>query len=65
MLLVLKDAKIHYGKAEAIKGVTIAVAEGSITGLIGANGAGKSTLLRAISGLLPITMGEVWFQKKE
>jgi branched-chain amino acid transport system ATP-binding protein len=64
MLLVLKDAKIHYGKAEAIKGVTIAVAEGSITGLIGANGAGKSTLLRAISGLLPITMGEVWFQKK-
>jgi len=64
MLLALKDAKIHYGKAEAIKGVTIAVAEGSITGLIGANGAGKSTLLRAISGLLPITMGEVWFQKK-
>jgi branched-chain amino acid transport system ATP-binding protein len=64
MLLTLKDTKIHYGKAEAIKGVNIEVAEGSITGLIGANGAGKSTLLRAISGLLPITMGEVWFQKK-
>jgi branched-chain amino acid transport system ATP-binding protein len=64
MLLTLKDTKIHYGKAEAIKGVTIEVAEGSITGLIGANGAGKSTLLRAVSGLLPITTGEVWYQKK-
>jgi branched-chain amino acid transport system ATP-binding protein len=64
MLLTLKDTKIHYGKAEAIKGVTIEVAEGSITGLIGANGAGKSTLLRAISGLLRITTGEVWFREK-
>lgn len=59
MLLSLKEIKVYYGKAEAIKGVTIEVAEGSITGLIGANGAGKSTILRAISGLLPITAGEV------
>ena len=64
MLLSLKEIKVYYGKAEAIKGVTIEVAEGSITGLIGANGAGKSTILRAISGLLPITAGEVWFQNK-
>jgi branched-chain amino acid transport system ATP-binding protein len=40
------------------------VVEGSITGLIGANGAGKSTVLKAISGLLPITTGEVWFKDK-
>jgi len=64
MLLSLKNTKIHYGKAEAIKDVTLGVAEGSITGLIGANGAGKSTILRAISGLLPITSGEVWFEEK-
>ena len=60
--LRLKDVRIHYGKAEAIKGITLGVAEGSITGLIGANGAGKSTILKAISGLLPITSGEIWFQ---
>jgi len=60
--LRLNDVKIHYGKAEAIKGLTLEVAEGSITGLIGANGAGKSTILKAISGLLPITSGEIWFQ---
>jgi branched-chain amino acid transport system ATP-binding protein len=60
--LRLNDVKIHYGKAEAIKGITLEVAEGSITGLIGTNGAGKSTILKAISGLLPITSGEIWFQ---
>jgi branched-chain amino acid transport system ATP-binding protein len=60
--LRLVDVKIYYGKAEAIKGITLGVAEGSITGLIGANGAGKSTILKAISGLLPITSGEIWFQ---
>jgi branched-chain amino acid transport system ATP-binding protein len=64
MLLSLKDVKIYYGKAEAIKGVTIEVAEGSVTGLIGANGAGKSTILRAISGLKPVTSGEILFQNK-
>jgi len=60
--LRLNDVKIHYGKAEAIKGITLQVAGGSITGLIGANGAGKSTTLKAISGLLPITSGEIWFR---
>lgn len=64
MLLNLKDTKVHYGKAEAVKGVTIEVAEGSVTGLIGNNGAGKSTILKAISGLLSISAGEVWFQDK-
>jgi branched-chain amino acid transport system ATP-binding protein len=60
--LNLSEVKVHYGKAEAIKGITLEVAEGSITGLIGANGAGKSTILKAISGLLPITSGEIWLQ---
>ena len=60
--LRLNDVKIHYGKAEAIKGVTLEVAEGSITGLIGANGAGKSTILKGISGIIPLTSGEILFQ---
>jgi branched-chain amino acid transport system ATP-binding protein len=61
MLLDLKDVRIHYGKAEAIKGVTIKMAEGSVVGIIGANGAGKSTILKAVSGSIPITEGEIWF----
>ena len=61
MLLDLKDIRVHYGKAEAIKGVTIEVAEGSVVGIIGANGAGKSTILKAASRSIPITGGEIWF----
>jgi branched-chain amino acid transport system ATP-binding protein len=64
MLLDLKDVRVHYGKAEAIKGVTIEVAEGTVVGNIGANGAGKSTILKAVSGLIPITSGEIWFMGK-
>jgi branched-chain amino acid transport system ATP-binding protein len=64
MLLNLKDITVHYGTAEAVKGITIEVAEGSVTSVIGANGAGKSTILKAISGLVPITGGQIWFQEK-
>jgi branched-chain amino acid transport system ATP-binding protein len=65
MLLSLKNVKVHYGKAEAIKGINIDVPERSVTGLIGANGAGKSTIMRAVSGLVPISAGEIWFQNKK
>ena len=64
MQLNLRDVRIHYGKAETIQWVTLSVANGSITGLIGANGAGKSTILKAVSGLLSISAGEIWFQNK-
>jgi branched-chain amino acid transport system ATP-binding protein len=64
MLLNLKDITVHYGTAEAVKGVTVEVAEESVVSIIGANGAGKSTILKAISGLLPLTSGEIWFRDK-
>ncbi len=60
-MLEMKNVIVHYGKVAALKDVSISVEEGSITSLIGANGAGKSTCLRAISGLVPITSGEIWF----
>jgi len=60
--LSLKTIHVHYGKAEAISGVSVEVADGSVTGIIGANGAGKSTIIRAVSGLVPITTGEIWFE---
>jgi len=64
MLLETKDLWVHYGRAEAIKGVSMEVEEGSIVTLIGANGAGKTTTLRTISGLKRPTSGEVWYQGK-
>lgn len=62
MLLEIKDLAVHYGKAEAIKGISLKVEEGAIVCLIGANGAGKTTILRTISGLKRPTSGEVRFQ---
>ena len=64
MLLEIKDLRVHYGKAEALKGISLSVDEGAIVALIGANGAGKTTTLRTLSGLKVPTSGEIWFQGK-
>ena len=61
MLLEVSDATVHYHKVAALRGVTMNVPDGSVVTIIGANGAGKSTLLRAISGLEPLSGGEIRF----
>jgi branched-chain amino acid transport system ATP-binding protein len=61
-ILEIKDLRVHYGRAEALKGVFIGVDEGSIVSIIGANGAGKTTILRTISGLQRPSSGEIWFR---
>lgn len=61
MLLEIKDLHIFYGKAEALRGISLELHEGEIVTLIGANGAGKTTTLNAVSGLLRRTLGEIWF----
>ena len=63
-MLTLKDIVVHYGGVQALKGISLEVQEGAVTALIGANGAGKSTTLRAISGLVPLTSGEILFEGK-
>ena len=61
-LLELKNITVHYGMAEAVRSVSLALAEGEIITLIGANGAGKSTILKTISGVKKPTTGEIWFR---
>jgi branched-chain amino acid transport system ATP-binding protein len=53
-LLSVSDAHVAYGKVEAIRAVSLEVAEHEIVTIIGANGAGKTTLLNAIMGILPL-----------
>jgi len=60
-ILTVEDLRVCYGKVEALDGVSLKVAPGSIVSVIGPNGAGKSTLLNAIIGLLP-SSGAVHFQ---
>jgi branched-chain amino acid transport system ATP-binding protein len=53
-LLQLADVHVAYGKVEAVRSVSLDVAENEIVTIIGANGAGKTTLLNAIMGILPL-----------
>ena len=61
MLLKVENASVQYHKVAALKEISMAVPEGGIVTIIGANGAGKSTTLRAISGLVKLGAGEIWF----
>ena len=65
MLLELEDVHVHYGKVEALKGVSLSVAEGEIVTLIGGNGAGKTTTLKTVSGLRPVTSGAIRFEGRD
>jgi branched-chain amino acid transport system ATP-binding protein len=60
-LLEVRDVVVRYGRIEALHGVSLVVNQGELVTLLGANGAGKTTLMRAISGLLPLAAGSVWF----
>ena len=61
MLLTVKNITVHYGKATGISEVSISVGEETIVSILGANGAGKSTIMRSLSGLVPLTSGEIQF----
>jgi branched-chain amino acid transport system ATP-binding protein len=61
-MLAVKNLRVHYGKIEVLKGVSLEVRAGEIVTVIGSNGAGKTTLLRAVSGLAPIVAGEVMLE---
>ncbi len=65
MNLEIKDLRVHYGKIEAIKGVSVRVNQGEIVTLIGANGAGKTTILKTISGLRPVSSGSITFDGED
>lgn len=60
-MLKAKNITVHYGKSVALNNVSLEVDEGSVVSIIGANGAGKSTILKVLSGLVPLTSGEIWF----
>ena len=61
-MLELENVHVRYGPIEALHGVSLRVAAGTIVTLIGGNGAGKSTTLRTISGLLAPTAGRIIFE---
>ena len=60
-MLRVHELVTAYGKIEALKGVSLEVAPGSITCLLGPNGAGKTTLMMTIAGVLRPKLGTISF----
>jgi ABC-type branched-subunit amino acid transport system ATPase component len=58
-VLQVKDLGVRYGAVPALRGVSLEVAAGGITAIIGANGAGKTTLLSTVSGIVAAHQGQV------
>jgi branched-chain amino acid transport system ATP-binding protein len=58
-MLEVIDLTVAYGPVMALQGVSLTVADASMTAVLGANGAGKTTLVRTISGLTRVRGGSV------
>jgi len=65
MLLKADTLDVRYGASRALFDVSIEIPPGRILALLGPNGAGKSTLARALSGLVPVTSGQIEFDGQD
>jgi branched-chain amino acid transport system ATP-binding protein len=61
-MLRVEDLDVFHGDAQALDGVSIEVAEGSIVAIVGANGAGKTSLIRTIAGMHRPARGRILFR---
>ncbi len=61
-MLSVENLSLHYGAAQALKGVSVAAVPGEVTCVLGRNGVGKTSLLRAIAGHRPISGGTIRFE---
>jgi branched-chain amino acid transport system ATP-binding protein len=64
-LLAFEEIDARHGLLQAVRGVTLQVAEGETVALVGANGAGKTTLLRTIAGAHRPAGGRILFDGRE
>jgi branched-chain amino acid transport system ATP-binding protein len=61
MIFATKSLTRKFGGVTAVSGVTLTIPDGNIVGLIGPNGAGKTTFFNLISGVIPATSGDFFF----
>ena len=60
-MLAVENINLHYGAAQALRGVSLTAEMGKITCVLGRNGVGKSSLLRTVTGLHPVSAGTIRF----
>ncbi|MCP8938478.1 ABC transporter ATP-binding protein [Alsobacter sp. SYSU M60028] len=61
-MLTVEGLRSRYGRIEVLHGVDLHVDSGEIVAVVGANGAGKTTLLRCLSGVQPVSAGQIMFR---
>jgi branched-chain amino acid transport system ATP-binding protein len=61
-MLTVENVDVFYGDAQALDGVSLEIAEGSIAAIVGANGAGKTSLIRTIAGMLKPARGRIAYR---
>src|ERR1700761_7262422 len=61
-ILNVDDIHTYYGDAYVLQGLSLAVQQGQILGLLGRNGVGKSTIVNSIIGFTPPRRGRVLFK---
>jgi branched-chain amino acid transport system ATP-binding protein len=64
-MLEVENVVTDYGAVRAVDRVSLTVAPGTVTAVLGANGAGKTSLLRTVSGLVPPSAGSVRLNGEE
>lgn len=64
-MLKVENIDLHYGAAQALKGVSLTAETGKITCLMGRNGVGKSSTLRAVAGQHGISSGRIMWNGED
>ena len=63
-MLDVSSIDLHYGAAQALRGISLKAEPGKVTCVLGRNGVGKSSLLRALVGQHPVKAGTIMFEGK-
>jgi urea transport system ATP-binding protein len=61
-MLEIRSIDLHYGAAQALRGVSLNAEPGKVTCILGRNGVGKTSLLAALAGQHPISRGTIMFE---
>jgi urea transport system ATP-binding protein len=61
-MLQVSNIDLHYGAAQALRGISLKAEAGKVTCVLGRNGVGKTSLLRALVGQHPVSAGSIMFE---
>ncbi len=64
-MLEVNAIDLHYGAAQALRGITMNAAPGTVTCVLGRNGVGKTSLLRALVGQHPVSRGNIVWENSD